>query len=270
MFSNKKSTGILLKLICIVLALTFVMTGVALAEDKPITVLIDGEKVEFDAQPKMVNDRVMVPLRAIFEKLDAKVLWDPLFERVFINYNENDEIIMYINEEVVFKNGIQVHLDSPAFISEGRTYVPLRFIAESLDQSVEWSDSNYTVYIVPKDKAMQYVPFGEFLTIPCPYSVNRNYKTLEYDNTTEVVKATYSLNGENEADFERYSLIMEACGFKTVKQATEDDARIIYHGKGVVVTINLPDEEGIFSAELYEDYEGATVKDYLEGETENE
>ena len=70
MFSNKKSTGILLKLICIVLALTFVMTGVALADDKPITVFIDGEKVEFDAQPKMVNDRVMVPLRAVFEKLE--------------------------------------------------------------------------------------------------------------------------------------------------------------------------------------------------------
>ena len=63
---------------------------------------------------------------------------------------------------------------------------------------------------------------------------------------------------------------MEACGFKTVKQATEEDARIIYYGKGVVVTINLPDEEGIFSAELYEDYDGVTVKDYLEGETENE
>lgn len=270
MFSNKKSTGILLKLICIVLTLTFVMTGVALAQEKPITVLIDGEKVEFDAQPKMVNDRVMVPLRAIFERLDAEVLWDPLFERVFINYNENDEIIMYINEEVVFKNGIQVHLDSPAFISESRTYVPLRFIAESLNQSVEWSDSTYTVYIVPEHKGMEYIPFGEFLTIPCPYSVNRNYKTLEYDNTTDVVKATYSLNGESTSDFERYTLIMEACGFNQVKPATEDDARIIYYGKGVVITVKLPDEEGIFSAELYEDATGETVKDYLEGESENE
>lgn len=270
MLGNKKSTGIFLKLICIVLALTFVMTGVAVAEETPITVLIDGEKVEFDAQPKMVNDRVMVPLRAIFERLDAEVLWDPFFERVLINYNENDEIMMYINEEVVFKNGIQVHLDSPAFISEDRTYVPLRFIAESLDRSVEWSESNYTVYIVPGHKGMQYIPFGEFLTIPCPYSVNRNYETLEYDNTTEIVKATYSLNGESEADFERYTLIMEACGFKTVKQATREDARIIYYGKGMVVTLNLPDEEGIFSVELYEDYTGETVKDYLEGETENE
>ncbi len=270
MFSNKKSTGIFLKLICVVLALTFVMTGMAVAEETPITVLIDGEKVEFDAQPKMVNDRVMVPLRAIFERLDAEVLWDPLFERVFINYNENDEIIMYINEEVVFKNGIQVHLDSPAFISESRTYVPLRFIAESLDQSVEWSDSTSTVYIVPKHKGMQYIPFGEFLTIPCPYSVNRNYKTLEYDNKSEVIKVTYSLNGESDSDFERYSLIMDAFGFKTVKQATEDDARIIYYGKGIVLTVILPDEEGTFFVELYEDATGDTLKEYLEGETENE
>ena len=72
MFSNKKSTGILLKLVCIVLALTFVMAGVAVAEETPITVLIDGEKVEFDAQPKMVNDRVMVPLRAILKDLKQR------------------------------------------------------------------------------------------------------------------------------------------------------------------------------------------------------
>lgn len=270
MFGNKKSTGILIKLVCFVLALTFVMTGVALAEEKPITVLIDGEKVEFDAQPKMVNDRVMVPVRAIFEKLEAEVLWDPLFERVFINYNENDEIIMYINEELVFKNGIQVNLDAAAFISEGRTYVPLRFIGESLNQSVEWSEDSYTVYIVPEHKGMEYIPFGEFLTIPCPYSVNRNYKTLEYDNTSDVVKTTYSLNGESWADFERYTLIMEACGFKEVKPATEDDAKIIYYGKGMVITIILPDEKGVFSAELYSDATGETVKKYVEGETENE
>lgn len=270
MFKNKKSTGLILRLLCFVLMITFVVSGVSLAEERTITVMIDGEKVEFDAQPKMVQDRVMVPMRAIFEKLDAEVLWDPLFERVLVNYNENDQITMYINEQMVFKNGIQVQLDVPAFISEGRTYVPLRFIGESLNMSVEWSDTEYTVYIVPRHKGMKYIPFGEFLTIPSPISVNRNYEVLEYDNTTDVVKTTFSLNGESETDFERYTLIMEAFGFKNIKAASEEDPRVIYYGKGMVITLTLPDEEGIFTVELYEDNDGTSVKEYLEGETENE
>ena len=206
MSNNKKSPGILVKILCLSLIAMLVMSCVAMAEERPITVLVDGEIIEFDAQPKMVNDRVMVPMRAIFEKLGAEVLWDPLFERVIVNYNESDQLVMHINEQMVFKNGGLVYVDTPPFISESRTYVPLRFISETLGQSVEWSEATYSVYIVPEHKGMEFIPFGEFLTIPCPYSVNRNYGLVEYDNSTDVVKTTFSLNGENASDFERYSL----------------------------------------------------------------
>lgn len=260
MFNGKKLIGIILFM---VFALTILTAGISFAEEKPITVVIDGEMVEFDAQPIMKNDRVMVPVRKVFEKLSAEVLWDPFFERVIINSGESDQIIMYINEEEVYKNGIQINLDVPAFISEGRTYVPLRFISENLNMKVEWSDANYTVYIVPEHKGMQYIPFGEFLTIPCPYSVNRNYKTLEYENKNGVATAKYTLNGESEADFERYTLIMEANGYKNIKKATEKDREVIYFGNSVVLKLTLPDDEGIFSISLYEDSAGESVKEYL-------
>ena len=268
MVKNKKLTATLLKILCLTLTISFMMTGISLAEERPITVMIDGEQIEFDAQPVMKNDRVMVPMRAIFEKLDAEVLWDPFFERVIVNYNENDQIIMYINEEEIFKNGIQMKVDATPFISQGRTYVPLRFISESLEMSVEWSDATYTVYIVPQHKGMQFIPFGEFLSIPSPYSVNRNYQTLEYENTNGVATATYSLNGESTSDFERYTLIMEAAGFKNVKQADEKDPEIIYYGKGTVIKLNSANEDETFTVTIYSDATGESIKDYLESEAE--
>lgn len=270
MLKTGKTHGIIVKLLCLVLMVTFISAGAVMAEERPITVLIDGEKVEFDAQPVMKNDRVMVPVRKVFEKLGAEVLWDPFFERVIINFNETDQIVMYVNEDLVLKNGIQMKLDAAPFVSQGRTYVPLRFISENLNQSVEWSGAEYTVYIVPEHKGMQYIPFGEYLTIPGPYSVNRNYKTLEYDNKTEVAKVTYSLNGETTDDFARYTLLMETCGYKKIKDADEKDGRVIYYGKEMVITLTMPKEDGIFTVELYSDKTGDSVKEFLKGETENE
>lgn len=267
---KKKSPGIIIKILCLSLIAILALSGLAMAEEKPITVFVDGEKLEFDAQPKMVNDRVVVPMRAIFEKLGAEVLWDPLFERVIVNYNESDQLIMHINEQQVFKNGGLVYVEVPPFISEARTYVPLRFISETLGQSVEWSEATYSVYIVPEHKGMEFIPFGEFLTIPCPYSVNRNYGLVEYDNKTDIVKTTFSLNGESVSDFERYSLIMNAVEYKTIKEATDEEPTVIYYNGKVVVKLTLPDEEGIFTVEIYSDASGETIKEYLKGETENE
>lgn len=255
-----KLLGILL---CLTLTLSFLSAGICLAEEEPIKVIIDGEQVEFDAQPVMKNDRVMVPVRKVFEKLSAEVLWDPFFERVIINYNESDQIVMYIHDEAVFKNGIQMKVDAAPFISEGRTYVPLRFISESLDMSVEWSDAKQTVYIVPLEKGMKYIPFGEFLTIPSPYSVNRNYETLEYENKNGVATAKYSLNGEKPSDFERYTLIMEAAGFKNIKQADKEDPKTIYYGSGMVITQELCEDNETFVVTIYADPTGETVKEYI-------
>ena len=47
----------------------------AMAEEQ-ISVLLDGRSVAFDVLPAMINDRTMVPVRAIFEALGAEVDWD--------------------------------------------------------------------------------------------------------------------------------------------------------------------------------------------------
>ena len=61
------------KIIPIILSLTAVMsTSTALAE-KNITVMLNGQAMDFDVAPIIQNDRVLVPMRAIFEELHCSV-----------------------------------------------------------------------------------------------------------------------------------------------------------------------------------------------------
>lgn len=61
--------------------------------DKPIMVRIDldtqeMEQITLDVPPQIVNDRTMVPVRAVMEALEANVDWDPNGRVVKINSRE--------------------------------------------------------------------------------------------------------------------------------------------------------------------------------------
>ena len=57
-------------------------SGCVLAKSNDITVTYDGENISFDVQPEIVDDRVMVPMRTIFETFGAKVKDDNRKEKV--------------------------------------------------------------------------------------------------------------------------------------------------------------------------------------------
>lgn len=50
--------------------------GCVLAKSNDITVTYDGENISFDVQPEIVDDRVMVPMRTIFETSVQRLKWD--------------------------------------------------------------------------------------------------------------------------------------------------------------------------------------------------
>ena len=127
-----------------VIMLTASFSAVFGADD--ITVMLDGTKLEFDVQPRIINDRTMVPMRAIFEALDAEVMWDETTKTVTAD-KENTNIMMTIGEEMIFVNYSPVILDAPPQIIGDRTLVPLRAAAESFDCNVDWNDSSRTVTI---------------------------------------------------------------------------------------------------------------------------
>lgn len=108
--------------------------------------LVFGESKENDVTPKIVNDRTMLPIRFIAEALGAEVEWNGLEQKVTI-VKDDIEIIITINSDKAIVNGKTVTLDSPAFIENDRTYLPLRFISENLGAKVEWVEDTQQVII---------------------------------------------------------------------------------------------------------------------------
>lgn len=111
-----------------------------------INVFVNGGKLEFDAAPFIENDRTLVPMRAIFEALGASVVWDDETHTVFAA-QEDTVISVQINDTKAFVNSKQETLDAAAKIVNDRTFVPLRFVSESLGCNVEWDGTTQTINI---------------------------------------------------------------------------------------------------------------------------
>jgi len=122
-------------------------------EEKIIVLVINsfiaevfGEKVVNDVAPVIKNDRTMLPVRFIAEALGAKVEWDDEADKVTIIKGDN-VIEIYIGLDVALVNNYPIELDSAAYIEYGRTYLPVRFVAELLDATVLWDEATQYVTI---------------------------------------------------------------------------------------------------------------------------
>ena len=126
-------------------------TGVAAAENT-INVVLDGRKIEFDVEPRNINDRVLVPLRAIFEELGAEVFWDSSAETVTA-IKGTTAVVLTIGNNRPTVNGVAVEIDQPGIIIDGRTLAPLRFVAEAFGGTANWDGANNTAYITFETEA---------------------------------------------------------------------------------------------------------------------
>jgi hypothetical protein len=114
-----------------------------------ILVKVNDKSIVFDVKPKIINDRTMVPLRAIFEELGAQVTWDAETKTIYGSKGRNI-IILQIDNIKAFINSAEVELDVAPQIIDGRTLVPTRFIAEALGADVTWDAENNSVIINDK------------------------------------------------------------------------------------------------------------------------
>lgn len=102
-----------------------------------IAVFIDGKRIYFDVAPRLEEGRTLVPLRAFFEGLGAKVDWQEETKTVVAVKGERT-IQLPVGSQSALVNGEEVFLDVPAKVEEGRTLVPLRFVGEALGAEVNW------------------------------------------------------------------------------------------------------------------------------------
>ena len=105
-----------------------------------------GETVSNDVAPKIVNERTMLPIRFIAEKLGASVDWVQESQTVIVELDDI-KISLVIGENFATVNDEKVELDSPSFVEDDRTFLPIRFVMENLGADVLWNGETQTVII---------------------------------------------------------------------------------------------------------------------------
>jgi hypothetical protein len=116
----------------------------AVASAQVPRLIVNGQTVTFEQPPVEQAGRVLVPLRGVFERLGASVV----YQNGLINATGNGRnVSLHIGSTQATVNGRSQTIDVPPYVIAGRTLVPLRFVAQALGASVNWNPSDNTVRI---------------------------------------------------------------------------------------------------------------------------
>jgi hypothetical protein len=106
------------------------------------TMTVDGAKVTLDAPAALVEDRTLVPLRAVVEHLGGTISWNAKTRQATLKAR-GITISLTIGKSTALVNGKSLAIDPKnskvlPILSSGRTMLPLRFVAENLGLQVAW------------------------------------------------------------------------------------------------------------------------------------
>jgi len=122
----------------------------------PNSVYVNGVRLVLDVGPLMVNNHMLLPVRAIGEALGAQFIWMPETRGIRIDLGDETIFMEIGSYEAVIMHGLAiggetVHtLDTPAIIRNNRALAPLRFIAEIFGADVYWDSTVRSAIITTK------------------------------------------------------------------------------------------------------------------------
>lgn len=202
---NKKLTG---ALAAMSIALS-VFTAASAAQTPKV--FVDDREITFEDQvPVIQDDHTLVPLRGVFEALNADVQWDgearrvriesaDHLYRVFITIDSNImEVYKILGVNIAGEipvNSSKIELETPAIIMNDRTMVPLRAISESIGCDVEWLEDTFTADIKSKDYKLWIEDNGEVVKDARPIAALTTEATAAAkDETFDIYMTIEGLN----------------------------------------------------------------------------
>lgn len=191
----KKIISILTIMVLMVSSMTCVC-----AKNDEISVYLDeyqgvnGQKIVFDVPPQTINDRTMVPIRAIFEAMGATVTWDDATKTATAK-KDGITVEMILNSTTEWINGAPHAMDVSPVIIDGRTLAPARYVAEAFGYNVGWDqmtksvliskNANYDVSQIKDGTREHPYKLGDTVTMTA-YSYNDDWSKKEPEATVEL------------------------------------------------------------------------------------
>ena len=115
-----------------------------------VSVFLDGVRLEFDdVQPQIINDRTMVPLRAVASHFGMEGHWDES-SATMVFTAPGRTMIHTVHTNIITVNGQAIPFPEPgmsSIIADDRTLMPIRMLAEAIGHDVYWDGTTRTVDI---------------------------------------------------------------------------------------------------------------------------
>lgn len=141
-----RKTLVVLAVMALIVTSVSGLSALTASASTRITVTIDGRPLISDVAPAIMSGRVMVPFRAIFEALGARVDYDEATNTVK-GTKGHITVTLPLGKKMAYVNGAPVPIDVAPQVLSGRTMVPGRFVAETLECTVDWLQATNSVVI---------------------------------------------------------------------------------------------------------------------------
>jgi hypothetical protein len=195
--------------ICSLVAATSIVWSMKSIEPKDgVGILLDGKKLELDVEPFIENNRTLIPVRGVMEGLGADVGWDAK-ERLVTIDKEDIKIKLFIGSDVAIvtkEEGKEekIQLDVPAKIVNDRTFIPGRFVTETVGAQVDWEPELRAMiitsenYMVDPEKQKDETVSAEAIDyeIINPSEISENEVLSKWYKNNYKKKGIYSLTDE--------------------------------------------------------------------------
>lgn len=130
----------------LVLLATLLALSCGVAQPAAPAIIVNGRPLQSPCQALNRDGALLLPLRVVFEALQAQVRWYPTERKIEARRGE-DLVELWVGTPVAHANHNPIQLRVPPLIIAGVTYVPLRFPAEAFGGTVRWEPATRTVYI---------------------------------------------------------------------------------------------------------------------------
>ena len=127
-------------------------------------VFVNGIPSKIDENSEIVpfieSGRTLVPLRFVAEQFLGEVFWDGEAQTINIKIDENDFLFQIGSHKVYYKEEF-IEIEAPPVLKDGRTFVPLRAIAENIGKSLYYRNN---VIIISKNTLQREFTAIEYLS----------------------------------------------------------------------------------------------------------
>lgn len=238
------------RMILLSLAALFAFSGTVFAYP---SIELDGEKIETDTAPMIDGGRTLVPARAVFEALGGDVGFENGRTTVLLG---GHEIIIKTGSDIMTADGAEIKLDVPAMISNGRTLIPLRAVAESAGIDVSWDEKTETVKLVHAES------FADMLD--SRIEDDKNYMFSPLSVKTAMAMAANGAEGQTKKE------ILDTLGIENLDEYNNRmKSTIEAYKNGENVTVNIANSIWLNKDNIETDFLDSykkTIMDFYDGE----